>query len=136
MRIDLDRLFKEIPERRPSPALLQRIVMRVALARRRRAYLRGLGAGMAAAVSIVGLFISVRYALDEIYLSGFAQYAELLMGNVALAGNLWQQFAWSLVESVPIVSLVLCAASAAALLWSLSRMIRSVADLRSRTVAA
>ncbi len=127
---ELAHIFHTLSEPQPPKNLVNRIMVSIVRARRRQA-LQALGlSGLAGLLSLAALAEAVRYVFTEAYLSGFTEYMHLLLTDRALLSNAWQQFIWSLAESLPANSLVLVCATLGALVWSLSRLMSNVQSYR------
>lgn len=114
-------VFDEIA---PRKGFCDIVLARIAYARRRRARLRLAREAALFFVSGLALVPLAQYAGSEFYASGFYEYASLLFSD-RMALNSWQDFVYSLVESLPSVALLLLATATIALVWSLRRALRS-----------
>lgn len=72
-----------------------------------------------AAGSLVAIIASLKYALMALYESSFYSYASLLFSDPDVIAQYWREFALALLESLPVVGIVLCLIAVFALLMSL-----------------
>lgn len=114
-------VFDEID---PPKGFCAMLLQKIAFARRRRARFRLAREGAVFFLSGLMLVPLAQYAGSEFYASGFYDYASLLFSDRSVL-NSWQDFVYSLVESLPSVALLLLAAVTVALVWSLRRAIAS-----------
>ncbi len=107
MNDNYQKLFRIQHSETPSDLLKQRIVREIARLEQRALSLRRIVFGSTIAVSLLGLYPSLSYALSELAQSSFAQYLSLLAsdGDIALANM--NEFFYSLAESFPIVGATL-----------------------------
>ncbi|MGH7141678.1 MAG: hypothetical protein ACREGH_03540 [Minisyncoccia bacterium] len=125
--------FAEIHEPEPPSGLYARILTALARARRRRAMRAAVVEGALSLLSATALFEAARYAAAEAYLSGFLDYVHFIATDTGLFATAWKQFALSLIESLPGVSLIFIFAALFALVWSVSHTLQNVRTLRSTT---
>ncbi len=100
--------------------LTNRVLARIAHARLRAARLRLAALGAVMALSAPTLWISLQYAMHELYISGFYDYLSLALSAPAY----WQDLSLSLVESLPSLAILAFVAAALAFCWSLWRSFR------------
>ena len=69
-------------------------------------------------VSLVGVWGSISYLFSSLYESSFVNYLSLLFSDPDVVLMYWQQFVLSLLESLPVVGMVLSLVALASLLVS------------------
>lgn len=101
------------------PAELENeILTKVArLIRRRVLAFRFLAAG-----SFASLIYSLTIAGQSFWQSGFYQYLQLLWTDQSAIAAYWREFGWSLLESLPTLSLVAVLSVAGLFFWSLLKV--------------
>ncbi len=109
----------------PTPGLYQAIVLRIAAAKKHAARVRTSLFGVLALVSGLALVPAVQYAGEQFYASGFYDYLTLIVSDRGFVIAYWQQFALSLVESLPSLSLLLLLPLVFALVYSLRRVVQT-----------
>ena len=114
-------LLSEIEPRKGFCAM---VLERIAYARRHRARMRLLREATVFFASGLVLVPLAQYAGSEFYSSGFYDYASLLFSD-RMVLNSWQDFVYSLVESLPSVAVLLLVTATVALVWSLRRAVES-----------
>jgi hypothetical protein len=73
----------------------------------------------AGSASILGIVLSIQYAVSSLAQSGFFQYASLIFSDADILTAYWQGFAFSLIETVPLLAITFMLAAFAAFLVSL-----------------
>ncbi len=108
MRKDYEKLFTHLESLEPPEGLFNRVMNRIKkekqiLILKRR--LMVFSVGLAASVAI---FIPVfKWAQADLYESGFLQFFSLVFSDFGIVVAYWQNFAMSLLETVPAVSLAI-----------------------------
>jgi len=113
-----------LPPIEPPAHLKDRILTRVAVARRRAARIRFALLAGGAFISGVTLALTALYAAQELYVSGFYDYVSLMFSDAA-ALRYSQEIALSLVEALPSASLLIFCGVGAVFVSLLARSIRS-----------
>lgn len=72
-----------------------------------------------AITSIGAIVVSLKYALFAFYQSSFYYYASLLLSDPDIVAQYWREFSLALLESIPVIGIVLCLAAVTAFLFSL-----------------
>ena len=109
----------------PPASLLGAVLARIAHVRRRAARLRLATLGVLVTVSAAALVPAVSYTTHEFYTSGFYDYSALLFSDRSLALTYSRDMAFSLLESVPSLAVLLLLGFSIALIWSLRRALRA-----------
>ena len=109
----------------PMPGLYHRVMERIALARQRAARIRTGLFGILAVVSGIALVPASQYAAEQFYASGFYDYLSLIISDRGFVFTYWQQFSFSLLESLPSLALLLLLPIAFALVYSLRRVVQT-----------
>lgn len=110
----------------PPQGLRERILAHIERARRRRARV---GLALQAALFFVSGALLVplaQYAGQELYASGFYEFVSLLFSTdrAAVLAS-WQEFLYSLVESLPSLAILMLLCASVILVWSLRHALRS-----------
>ncbi len=103
----------------PREGLLGEVLAKVARARRSRARARLALFALETAASAAALCYAVVYAAREFYASGEGAYLALIFSDRALALAYSRDLAFSLLEAIPSLAILLLAAFVTALVWSL-----------------
>ncbi|MFI5260664.1 MAG: hypothetical protein ACHQU0_02625 [Candidatus Paceibacteria bacterium] len=119
----------------PPRELFSAILARIALARRRSAYLQLAAFGTTTFLSVLFLIAAVEYALNEFYTSGFYDYASLFFDS--LSRGYWQEILYSLADSLPSFALLFLIVTATTFVWSArhTRQNARIAFTRSAVLA-
>lgn len=134
MSKDYKQLFNQIDAIEPPQALLGDIFLRIekekklVIIKRRVSFF-----AVGLALSIVALVPAFKMVWDGISSSGFAQFLSLMFTDSALVMAYWQSFTFTLLESLPIFSIVIFLAITFTLLESarlLSRNIKIIHNLK------
>ena len=103
----------------PSPQLLETVLGRIAVKKRRRARRRFVFFAAAFAASAIGSVPAYQFFRAEFYSSGFAQFLWLVFSDPGMAIAYWQDFGLSLLELLPIAGFTTILASVFIFLGSL-----------------
>ena len=103
MNDNYQKLFNALPSHTPKAQLRENILASVKQLHERALFMRKAVFGGGAALSVIGLYPSVSYALGEISQSSFSQYASLLASDSDVVLSNWNEFFYSIAESFPIV---------------------------------
>jgi hypothetical protein len=109
----------------PPQGLYAAIMDRIDLAKRRGAQMRVGLFGILALASGALLVPAAQYLASQFYASGFYDYLSLAMSDHTLVMTYWREFGLSLVESLPSLAILLFVPIAAALVWSLVRLVKN-----------
>lgn len=92
----------------PPAGLLDRILSRIALERRlQRAKHRLVVFSIALLISIISFLPAFKLAQTSLRESGFSQFLSLLTTDWSIIMVYWQSFIFSLLESLPVISLAI-----------------------------
>jgi uncharacterized membrane protein len=91
----------------PPEGLLEAVFARIELAKVRAARLRLAVSSVVASVALAALYPALRFAAQEFSASGFSDYLSLILSDTSALAAHWQEFALSLVESIPVFSITL-----------------------------
>ncbi len=106
--------------------LLGSILTRIALARRRAAWIRLCAFSIVLAASVAALVPAIDYATNQFYESGFYDYLSLFFSDWSAVVAHWRALSETLVESVPSLSILFLLALTFCLSWALRRIMRNV----------
>ena len=109
----------------PPQGLYAAVIARIELAKRRAAQLRTGAFAIVALISSAVLVPVVQYTASQLYTSGFYDYLSLMLSDHSLVFAYWREFGLSLLESLPSLALLLLLPIAAALAWSLTRLVKN-----------
>jgi hypothetical protein len=114
--MDTSRSTSFIPLVEPPHELFSAILTRIALVRRRSAYLQLAAFGTATFISVLLFISAAEYALNEFYTSGFYDYASLFFDS--LSRGYWQEILYSLADSLPSFALLFLIVTITTFVWS------------------
>ncbi len=126
MRKDYETLFQTLTPVIPPSGLQGSVLARLAWERRHAARRRLCAQGSLAVLSLAGSVPAVQYAVREFAATGFSQFFSLLFSDRGIVLTYWREFGLSLVESLPILGIVVVLVTAFALISSLSSAARNV----------
>ncbi len=92
---------------KPSNDLRNKIIRNIVKNEYKRAKKYLLLSLITASASFVGLFFSVKYALNSFYQSSFYDYFSLIFSDRDMVLSNWKEFSLSLMESLPYFSVTL-----------------------------
>ncbi len=101
------------------------ILLRIKAAQLRAARVRTGLFGALALLSLVALVPALQYTAEQFYASGFYDYLLLIVSDHSLVLTYWQQFALTLIESLPSLALLLLVPVVVVLLYSLRKVIQT-----------
>ncbi len=78
-----------------------------------------------AIISLGVIVVSIKYALLAVYHSSFYSCATLLFSDPDIVLQYWREFSLALLESLPVVGIVICLAAVYAFLFSLKLFAQS-----------
>jgi len=113
-------LGKEAPE-----DLLGRILDRIAYAERRAARVRLVIFASFSFMFVSALVPAFLYMLAEFERSAFYTYLSLLFSDAGILAGSWQDFAFTLFESAPIIGIALVLGFSSGFLWALRAAVRN-----------
>jgi len=91
----------------PSEKLRQRILTHISRDERRRARIYVLTSAVVTVLSLTGIVVSVQYVVQTLYQSSSYAYLSLLFSDTDIVFANWQAFSLSLLESVPLIGILL-----------------------------
>ena len=106
--------------------LLEAILVRIGIARRRTARIRFSLLMFGIISSGIALVPAVTYAVSEFQTSGFYEYLSLLFSDSTIAFAYWREIGYSLVESTPSLAVLLLVFLGASFIWSLRNASRNM----------
>jgi hypothetical protein len=102
------------------------VLSRINGAKRRSAQWHAALFGLSTVASVAVLIPTLEYTSEQLYASGFYEYASFVVSDNSLATTYWREFSLSLLESLPSIALLLLLPIVAMLVWSLIRLVRNV----------
>ncbi len=133
MKENFNKLFQQhIKTINPPQGLEASIVHQIHTLERSAARTRFAILGSLAFASFVGIIQSLSYLLQSFSQSGFYHYFSLIFSENSLA-TYWKELTFSLVESLPLLGLIMFLSITALFLWSTARALR---DARSAFIPA
>jgi len=106
MKNSYHKLFSKLPEAMPPKGLLEKILLSVERKQRRKAWI-GFIISLFSFLAGLGLIVPVSMNLQaEMSRSGFFQFLSLIFSDFSNIVQSWQEFALSLLEYLPIFSIV------------------------------
>ena len=100
----------------PSERLRQHILTHISREERRRARIYVLTSAAAILLSLSGIFASVQYVVQALYQSSSYAYLSLLLSDTDIVFANWQAFSLSLLESIPLLGVLMSLVASFALL--------------------
>lgn len=118
------KLFSHLQEVPTPEGLAHAIVARAAFERERAVRRRRAVYGGVSLFSFVAAVPTLSMLMQDLVASGFIQYFTLLLSDSSLVLQYGKTFAFSLAETVPVVSASLLLALASLFVWSLAQTLR------------
>jgi len=82
-------------------------------------------------VSITSVVIFVINIINDASKSGLSQYLSLIFSDGKLIATYWQTYVMSVVESLPIIPIVIVVVSISIFIWSLNKFLESIKNTKS-----
>lgn len=108
----------------PPKGLGGRILARISIEGKRLARIRTWIFGGSSIASFGLSLWAVIYLIDSVKQTGFWQYFSLLFSGDNVVYTYWKELSFSLVESLPIVSVIAFLAAAGFFIWSFANVLR------------
>ena len=130
VRKDYEELFARIDRQEVPAGLLDRIMLRIGDARRRKIIrTRMFFFGSFSVFSLFAIVPAWGAFQGEMARSGFLQFLSLLFSDSAVALANWREFSFSLLESLPVTGTVMVLASVFALMFFARLLARDMRDV-------
>lgn len=126
MRKDYEKLFTHLKPKEPPVGLLGRIMLRIDEEERLMSIKRRLvlfsSSFVVSAIAFIPVIGTIRAEFAQ---SEFYQFFSLLFSDGGLVMQYWQDFSLALLESVPVISIVMLLGTSLVFLWSLKHLARA-----------
>jgi len=119
--MDLRKLFQQNTTTPLPSNMLERVMFRIEMEIQKRAQKQRYIWGIVSISSLFAFIGSCIYAFEAFSTSGFGNYFSLMLSDSSSALLFWRQLGLSLIESLPVVGVILLLASISLLLWSIRR---------------
>ncbi|MDB5204186.1 MAG: hypothetical protein JWP09_214 [Candidatus Taylorbacteria bacterium] len=130
---DIESVIKNI-DTCPTPAGLNKsIVSRIQILEQKRSRQRASFFGLFSIVSFAGLVMSFKALWTNLASSGTYEYISLLVSNPSDATTFWKEISFSIIESVPLITLSLFLVLALAFIIS---SFKTVENIESKLIIA
>lgn len=126
MRQDYEKLFASIELAEPQPGLLEKILCRIQKERNASVRRRIFIFAASALCSIVALVPTFQMVRTDLINSGFIQFFSLLFSDFKTVTAYWQSFAMSLLETLPIMSLIILTSVTLIFLESIKLLVKNI----------
>lgn len=103
-----DLLLDHLSPIEPPAGLAEAVLGRIDRVKRRRFMLRRLSFAGISLIPLVAVFVAFAVLIRDIRQSGFVQYFSLLFSDGRLIAAFWREYLFSLVESLPLLSVAGC----------------------------
>jgi predicted nucleic acid-binding Zn ribbon protein len=110
----------------PRPHLCEDICRVIVLREKRSRMIRFSGYSIITITSLAAIVPATLSLFHQFGQSGFTQYASLVISDSGILAGYWKQFAVTLVESIPGVSLAVVLVVLLVLVWSARSAIRQI----------
>lgn len=129
-------LFSRLAAVGPREGLSSKILEVIEYRRKRKIFIKKGLVGIPAFLSLISLYPAVAYLSSELSGSGFLYYMSLVFSDGAIILASWQDFLFSLVESLPILSIIVALIPVVILATSLKAMLSQVRFGKRMVLAA
>lgn len=124
MKRTYNQLFESLPDIDPPMDLEGTIIKIVRSEQKKLARIYFATQSIISGASLVGLIETGIYLLNSFKKTGFYEYASLIFSDPASLSNIWKEFIFSLVESLPALTLIVFLSVTTLFIWSLLKALR------------
>jgi len=117
----------------PPENLEAQILKKISRERFKTASFRLVSLGTLSLASLFGLVKSGIFLWQSFSETGFYQYASLIFSDGSILKNYWKEFAFSLVESLPLLALTSVLLISAIFIWSSAKALKDARLILSQT---
>jgi ABC-type phosphate/phosphonate transport system permease subunit len=129
MRKDYEKLFTYLATPIVPAGLFDKVMGRIDGAKRLRNLRRRLAFFLVLlSLSLIGFVLAVWSTQSALVQSGFLEFFSLLFSDLGVVLTYWQTYLFSLLEALPVISLIACLATLFALLESLKLIARDITN--------
>lgn len=107
----------------PPDGLYPKIIARIHVLEMRALFVRRVTLWGVSFISIVGLIPSLSYLVSAFALSSFGQYLSLVASDGDIVLLNWKEFAFSLIESLPLMNITLVSIMLLGLIYSITSLV-------------
>jgi hypothetical protein len=126
--MDIEEKYKKLLESinliEPPKGLERQILARINMEKKRLAKIRTFIFGGSAIASFGFSLWAIIYLVKSVQETGFWQYLSLIFSENRIVLVYWRELSFSLVESLPIVSLMVFLTAVGFFIWSLANMLK------------
>jgi hypothetical protein len=126
MREQVESLLLRIIKDEPSPRLLGKVLARIEIEKQgvaRTHFLYFMCASLLSFAALIPAFKNVTSALSQ---SGFPHYFGLILSDMDAVLLSWKEFSLLLVESLPLITILICLTAAFVFFWSFREAMRNM----------
>ncbi len=131
MNQSYEKLFDQMDYPQPATDLLDKIILRIKREERKKIKQQLIIFSLSSMASLVGLILTFLLVRIKIIESGFNQFFSLLFSDLHIVLMYWQNYAFTLLETLPINSLLLFLGSLLILVISARIILQDLKKLRA-----
>lgn len=120
----------------PSPELAKRILQGIRRIERRRLVIKTVGFGAVLAVSSVLVVYGCFDVAAEAARSGFTSFVSLFFSDFSVTAASFSDFAFSILESFPVIPVVLLLSGVFCAIWSAAGFVSEISLMREETFSS
>jgi len=114
----------------PSPELFLKIIKRIHKEERFLALKKIFGVSLILLISIIAFIPATNFLISEIKNSGFLQFASLAFSDFDIVKTYWKNFAFTILETLPALSLALCLVILLTFLQSIKSLSKNIKNIK------
>lgn len=108
MRTDYQKLFQNLDTPTPPPYLLGKIMQGISAKQKANTRRHFYIAAALMLVSLVAFIPVIQTLVTDLTQSGFLYFTSLLFSDFSAISGIWQTYAFSLLETLPVTGMILC----------------------------
>jgi len=126
MKKNYKQLFERLQSFEPPKALHANILARINVARTRAARIKSVLFGLTTVLSFAALIPAFTYLAQQFQQSGLYQYLSLIFSDGEVVLSYWQDYALSIVESIPFTEIIVFMTVLFVLLGSAKLVVKNI----------
>ena len=126
MAQDFNQIFSYFSAPQPSDELAEKILGKIKQAQKRKAKIRLAVFAVVSVLSVVALVPAGYWLWQDVSQSGFFQFVSLLFSDFGMVLAYWHNFVLAVLESLPVLSLIVFSGVAVLLLESIRSLSRNI----------
>ncbi|MFA5934366.1 MAG: hypothetical protein WC827_00550 [Candidatus Paceibacterota bacterium] len=103
----------------PSLGLKEKIIFNIEKEAKKKAFFAFVFGGLTSLTSVLAMVYSLILIIKDYYVSGLSEYMSLIFSDSSVLMGLWKEYTYSIIESLPFVTITLTLVSLWIFVWSI-----------------